>query len=110
MPEHRDNSEEPGSVLAGSQAARQHLSKLIAKKKPQAGTGGRGHLRDRKFFKHRDGELMRRVARRKRDELMFDILLSGTSATLLIMTARKIYIGWVGDSLVAMQGSEKNIQ
>ena len=23
---------------------------------------------------------------------------------------RKVYIGWVGDTLVAMQGSERNIQ
>ena len=64
--------------------------------------GGKGYTRDHKFFKYRESELLRRAARRQRSEKMFDILLSGTSATLLIQTARKIYIGWVGDSLVAM--------
>jgi serine/threonine protein phosphatase PrpC len=33
---------------------------------------------------------------------MIDILLSGTTATLIIQTQKKIYIGWVGDSLVAL--------
>lgn len=40
---------------------------------------------------------------------MIDILLSGTSATLVIQTPKKVYIGWIGDCLVALQGSEKNI-
>ena len=40
---------------------------------------------------------------------MMDILLSGTSATLVIQTSKKVYIGWIGDTLIAMQGSEKNI-
>lgn len=38
-----------------------------------------------------------------------DVLLSGTSATIVIQTTKKIYIGWVGDTLVALQGSEKNV-
>ena len=38
-----------------------------------------------------------------------DVLLSGTSATVVIQTRKKIYIAWVGDSLIALQGSEKNI-
>ena len=41
---------------------------------------------------------------------MVDILLAGTSATLVIQTPKKVYIGWIGDSLVALQGSEKNVQ
>ena len=40
---------------------------------------------------------------------MIDILLSGTAATLMIQTPKKIYIGWIGDSMVALQGSEKNV-
>ena len=42
-----------------------------------------------------------RISIRKQEETMTDILLSGTTATLIIQTGKKIYIGWVGDSLVA---------
>lgn len=52
----------------------------------------------------------KKAATRPKKETMFDILLSGTSATLVIQTVRRVYIGWVGDTLVAMQGSERNIQ
>ena len=41
---------------------------------------------------------------------MIDVLLSGTTATLVIQTPQKVYIGWIGDSLVAMLGSEKRFQ
>ena len=51
-----------------------------------------------------------KLGTRHKKETMFDILLSGTSATIVIQTSRKVYIGWVGDTLVAMQGSERNIQ
>lgn len=50
----------------------------------------------------RKGDLKDRISSRTEDELMIDILLSGTAATLLIQTAKKIYIGFVGDSLVAL--------
>ena len=55
------------------------------------------------------GDLRDRISTRAEDELMIDILLSGTAATLLIQTPKKIYIGYIGDSLVALQGSEKNV-
>lgn len=105
----RENSQDIVSQSHGTQVARKSLKKIRMLKR-LCNLGGRGYLRDHKFFRQRDSELARRAGRRFRNESMFDILLSGTSATLLIQTARKIYIGWVGDSLVAMQGSEKNIQ
>jgi len=57
----------------------------------------------------RENDLTRRITSRAEEENLIDILLSGTTATLVIQTSKKIYIGWIGDSLVAMQGSEKNI-
>ena len=39
-----------------------------------------------------------RISQRKEEEKYFDLLLSGTSATLVIQTPKKLYIGWVGDS------------
>lgn len=57
----------------------------------------------------REEDIKRKIMDRKQDEMLFDILLSGTSVTLLIHTPKKVYIGFVGDSLVALQGSEKNI-
>ena len=51
----------------------------------------------------------RKYGLRSEEELMIDILLSGTAATLMIQTPKKIYIGWIGDSMVALQGSEKNV-
>lgn len=59
--------------------------------------------------KRRDEDIKQRIRKRKKDEKMFDILLSGCSVTLLVHTPKKIYVGYVGDSLVALQGSEKNI-
>ena len=35
---------------------------------------------------------------------MFDILLSGTAATLVLQTPKKLYIAWVGDSKVLLAG------
>jgi serine/threonine protein phosphatase PrpC len=43
-----------------------------------------------------------RLSIRSEEENMIDILLSGSTATLIIQTQKKIYIGWVGDSLVAL--------
>lgn len=56
-----------------------------------------------------DNIFEQRVTERKIEENKMDILLSGTTATLVIQTPKKLYIGWIGDSLVALQGSEKNI-
>ena len=48
-------------------------------------------------------DFIRRVSTRSEDENMIDILLSGTAATLVIQTPKKIYIGWIGgDSHAAM--------
>ena len=52
--------------------------------------------------KRHDADWTKKAAARPKKETMFDILLSGTSATLVIQTLRKVYVGWVGDSLVAM--------
>jgi serine/threonine protein phosphatase PrpC len=38
-----------------------------------------------------------------------DIALSGTSATLVIQTKDKIYIGWVGDSAVVLVRKDKKV-
>lgn len=63
----------------------------------------------KKTKNQRKGDLKDRISGRSEEELMIDILLSGTAATLLIQTSKKIYIGFIGDSLVALQGSEKNV-
>jgi serine/threonine protein phosphatase PrpC len=42
---------------------------------------------------------------RKNNEEMFDTLLSGTTATLLIQTPKKLYIAWIGDSMVTLWGN-----
>ena len=60
-------------------------------------------------FDEEEQDREERLSIRNEEENMMDILLSGTTATLIIQTQKKIYIGWVGDSLVALQGSEKNI-
>lgn len=43
--------------------------------------------------------MRQRVSRRAKDEEMFDNLLSGTTATLVIQTPKKLYLGWIGDSM-----------
>lgn len=48
------------------------------------------------------------LSKRKEHEKYCDVLLSGTSATVVIQTKKKIYYGWVGDSLIALQGSHRN--
>ena len=53
----------------------------------------------------RNEDVKERMGQRNEDENKFDILLSGTTATLVIQTARKVYIGWVGDSRVTIWGN-----
>ena len=38
---------------------------------------------------------------------MFDALLSGTSATLVFQSPKKLYIAWVGDCMMTMWGNSK---
>ena len=38
---------------------------------------------------------------------MFDVLLSGTTATIVIQLPKRVYIGWVGDSQVTVWGNGK---
>jgi|TARA_B110000285_G_scaffold213566_1_gene258013 serine/threonine protein phosphatase PrpC len=53
-------------------------------------------------FDEEEQDREERLSIRNEEENMMDILLSGTTATLIIQTQKKIYIGWVGDSLVAL--------
>lgn len=53
-------------------------------------------------FDEEEQDREERLSIRNEEENMIDILLSGTTATLIIQTQKKIYIGWVGDSLVAL--------
>ena len=46
----------------------------------------------------RNDDMRDRIATRYENENVFDNLLSGTTATLIIQTQKKLYIGWVGDS------------
>lgn len=59
-------------------------------------------LKDLDPFDQEEQDRELRLSIRQEDENMIDILLSGTTATLIIQTQKKIYIGWVGDSLVAL--------
>ena len=47
--------------------------------------------------------LLECVQERQHDERYFDVSLSGTSGTLVIVLPKKIIVGWVGDSQVAWQ-------
>lgn len=81
-------SPSPGSILRNSSKEKKPVIKaqnVPIKKKNQ-----------------RKGDLKDRISGRSEEELMIDILLSGTAATLLIQTSKKIYIGFIGDSLVAL--------
>jgi serine/threonine protein phosphatase PrpC len=53
-------------------------------------------------FDEEEQDREERLSIRNEEENMMDILLSGSTATLIIQTQKKIYIGWVGDSLVAL--------
>jgi serine/threonine protein phosphatase PrpC len=64
----------------------------------------------------RHEDLKKRICTRSEAEKSFDILLSGTSATLVIQTPKKLHLGWIGDSNVALwslkdksQGGSKNL-
>ena len=46
-----------------------------------------------------------RIAIRREDEMKFDNLLSGTTATLVIQVKEKAYIGRIGDSMVTVGGN-----
>lgn len=41
---------------------------------------------------------------------MFDILMSGTSATLVIQLPKRAYIGWVGDSQATVWSGGNNVR
>lgn len=45
--------------------------------------------------------------KRSEDEENIDIALSGTSATLVIQTAKRLYLAWVGDSQVVLGRRDK---
>lgn len=49
-------------------------------------------------------DLKKKIQNRQKNEEKFDILLSGTSVTLVIQLKKIIYIGWVGDSMVTIAG------
>ena len=52
----------------------------------------------------RNEDLKKRISAREESENAFDILLSGTSATLVIQLEKKLYVAWVGDSMLAYCG------
>jgi serine/threonine protein phosphatase PrpC len=56
-----------------------------------------------------ENNLNERASNRSIDEKFLDIALSGTSATLVIQTIKKIYIGWVGDSLAVVGKRDKKL-
>lgn len=45
-----------------------------------------------------ENNLKESVMKRSEDEDNIDIALSGTSATLVIQTTKRLYLAWVGDS------------
>ena len=49
-----------------------------------------------------------RIKKRKEEQEYFDILLSGTTATLIIQLPKRMYIGFVGDTMVTMQGNKSS--
>ena len=53
--------------------------------------------------KIRNEDLNSRICTRDPKQREFDILLSGTSATLVIQTNKKLHFGWIGDSNIALQ-------
>lgn len=53
--------------------------------------------------KIRNDDLNGRICTRDPKERGIDILLSGTSATLVIQTNKKLHFGWIGDSNIALQ-------
>lgn len=55
----------------------------------------------------RNADLKNRISAREESENAFDILLSGTSATLVIQLERKLYVAWVGDSMLAFCGKNQ---
>lgn len=56
----------------------------------------------------REIALLKKLKERSENEVRsFDIALSGTSASLVIQIPKKVIIGWVGDSLVALRKDEK---
>ena len=55
-------------------------------------------------------ERARLLAERRADEGTFDILMSGTSATLVIQLPKRAHIGWVGDSQATVWGSGRSAQ
>jgi len=79
---------------SGSNEAENLLDKGIKKKKKFVSQ----EEKERAIF---EAFLCRRIEQEKSN----DSLLSGTSATLVIQTNKKIYVGWVGDTLVALQGN-----
>jgi serine/threonine protein phosphatase PrpC len=50
----------------------------------------------------RNEDLNKRICTRNENEKSFDILLSGTSATIVIQTPKKLHYGWIGDSNIAL--------
>ncbi len=55
-----------------------------------------------------DKSLRENLKRRtKTEDKNFDIAFSGTTATLVIQLPKKLIVGWVGDSQVALQNREK---
>lgn len=55
-------------------------------------------------------DLEERICIRGEDEMKFDILLSGTSATLVIQTQKKVHVGWIGDSMATVLGLGRDKQ
>jgi serine/threonine protein phosphatase PrpC len=55
-------------------------------------------------------DMRKRLSNRDENEDAIDNILSGTTATLIIQTQKKLYIGWVGDSQVTIWGHSRENQ
>ena len=55
----------------------------------------------------RNDDMIKRIAKRNANECLFDNLLSGCTATLVIQTSKKLFLGWIGDSNALIWGNGK---
>ena len=69
-----------------------------------------GGLNDGQMRVIQEEVLLDSLQKREKTEKYFDISLSGTSATIVIQLPKKLIVGWVGDSGVAIQNREKVVK
>ena len=68
-----------------------------------------GNLDDKEIKSLQEKSLKENLRQRAEgEEKFFDIAFSGTTATLVIQLPKKVIIGWVGDSRVALHKREKS--